>query len=494
MISARAFVEPEGPERYELPVPAQPPIGIRDPIHGTIRLSRSELKLINHPAYQRLRWIKQLGLADFAYPGATHTRFSHGLGTLHVATRMFDSMVRDFTMSPADRARLRQTVRLAALFHDLGHAPLSHTTEQFMPPVAALDLGEWRRGAEDRRASHEDYTLKVLTDSSLAQLIDARLGDEGVRPADVAALISGRASGEVWPAFIVDSLDWGPVLAQCVSSELDADRMDYLLRDSYFAGVPYGRYDLEWLLDQLRAVDQDGRLYLGLESRAAFTFDDYLLSRFHMFVSVYLHHTPVGYELMLDRYRQDPICELRLPADPEAYLHIDDVFLIHTLRTSASPWARRIVERRAFRRVVESRQLQAELPEEDNPLVGPPELTAEAIAEGLKSRGIETLVHTTTGRLSKYTWRTDGPEAEPNVFVLEAGHAIPVADYTPLYRRYAGEIQLRRVYVDPERIDDAFAYAEQVAARFGPLGRGMVRRRGEPQLSLAFPQDRSPQS
>ncbi|MEM7678449.1 MAG: HD domain-containing protein [Myxococcota bacterium] len=143
------------------------PIRIRDPIHGTIRLSRKELKLINQPAYQRLRWIKQLGLADFAYPGATHTRYSHGLGTMRVATYMFDSIARDFTLAPDDRARLRQALRLAALFHDLGHAPLSHTTEKFMPEVAGLNLGPWLRGSENRRASHEDYTLKILTDSAL---------------------------------------------------------------------------------------------------------------------------------------------------------------------------------------------------------------------------------------------------------------------------------------------------------------------------------------
>ena len=473
---------------------AELPIRIRDPIHGPIRFSRPELRLINHPAVQRLRSIKQLGLADFAYPGATHTRYSHGLGTLHVATQMFDGIVRDYTLASSEQARLRQTVRLAALFHDLGHAPLSHTTEQFMPPVGALELGPWQHGADERRASHEDYTLKIITDSSLTRLIGAQLADVGARPEDIAALISGRAAQESWPAFVVDGRDWGPVLAQCISSEIDADRMDYLLRDSYFAGVPYGRYDLEWLLDNLRAVDMGGRLYLAFETRAAFTFDDYLLSRFHMFVSVYLHHTPVGYELMLHRYRLDPGCELRLPSDPEDYLQVDDIYLTHTLRTSKSPWARRIAERGAYRRVFESRQLHAELPNDRTPIVSPPELTAEAIAEGLEQRGIPTIRHTTTGRLSKYGGLGPrGANADPPVYVLEAGQAIPVSDYTPLYRRYAGEIQLRRVYVAPERLDDALAYADRMAAKYGPTAKALIRRRGEPQLSLAFPEppDRS---
>ncbi|MEO1337937.1 MAG: hypothetical protein AAFV29_19995, partial [Myxococcota bacterium] len=168
------------------------------------------------------------------------------------------------------------------------------------------------------------------------------------------------------------------------------------------------------------------------------------------------------------------------------------ISLMHTLRNSPSRWAQRLVQRRAYRRVVESRQLQVELPEEDRPLTPPGAITAEVIAAGLAQRGIDTLVHTTVGRLSKYARRTGEAQPDPTVFIIEAGQAIPVAEYTPLYRRYAGEIQLRRVYVDPDRVDDALAYTEQVALRHGSTIRA-ERRRGEPQLSLAFPSDRDPQ-
>src|SRR5262245_31353013 len=121
-------------------------IRIRDPIHGTLTLSREEVSVVDHPAYQRLRTIKQLGLADLAFPGATHTRYAHGLGTMHIASRMFRSLADEYGMSRVESKRLLQTVRLSALFHDLGHAPLSHTTEAFMPDVSRLELGTWLEG------------------------------------------------------------------------------------------------------------------------------------------------------------------------------------------------------------------------------------------------------------------------------------------------------------------------------------------------------------
>src|SRR6267142_937981 len=142
---------------------------IRDPIHGAIELTAEERALVDSPQYQRLRNVKQLGFADLAFPGATHTRYAHGLGAMAVATRVFDALAPKLELESGDRDRFRQTLRLAVLFHDLGHAPLSHATERIMPPVAELRVPEWaRHGGNDRRADHEDYTLKLVLDSGLA--------------------------------------------------------------------------------------------------------------------------------------------------------------------------------------------------------------------------------------------------------------------------------------------------------------------------------------
>jgi HD superfamily phosphohydrolase len=441
--------------------PAPASVQIRDPIHGTLQLSREELAVVDHPAFQRLRMIKQLGLADLAFPGATHTRYAHGLGTRHIASRMFQALERHHPLPGPDAARLHQALRLAALFHDLGHAPLSHTTERFMPPVGALGLGRWQSGPDARPASHEDYTLGIVTGSDLARVIERRFADLGVEPDDVATLIAGRApDARAAARFVVGGVDWLPVLCQCVSSELDADRMDYLLRDSYFAGVPYGRYDLEWLLDHIVPVVRGAALHLGLGARASFAFEDFLLSRYHMFMSVYFHHVPIGYEVMLERYHAEAADELALPASVEAYLGCDDVFLHATLRASRSGWARRIVERRAYRLLVERREMVGAARGDDGGPLPASRRSLEEIGEALEAAGIPAIAHAVKVRLSRYfdgdASRPPGP-ATPALYIVDDARALPVEDYTPLYRRYAGAILLGRVYVDPARLDEARA-------------------------------------
>src|SRR5437879_10456381 len=164
---------------------------IRDPIHGAIELTAEERALVDSPQYQRLRNVKQLGFADLAFPGATHTRYAHGLGAMAVATKVFDALAPRLELDPADKDRFRQTLRLAVLFHDLGHAPLSHATERIMPPVSELHVPDWARENGERRADHEDYTLKLVLDSGLAAEIRKRVGARGIEPSHVAALIGG---------------------------------------------------------------------------------------------------------------------------------------------------------------------------------------------------------------------------------------------------------------------------------------------------------------
>ena len=434
-------------------------IRIRDPIHGTLNLSRTEIGLIDCPVYQRLRMIKQLGLADFAFPGATHTRYAHGLGTMHIASKIFEQLARHYDLPRADHARLAQTVRLAALFHDLGHAPLSHTTEAFMPPVRVLELGKWQEGIGDRRASHEDYTLKLLIDSELTELIESRVTPEaGVTPDDGAALVAGRIADESCrDRFVVGGRDWLPVLRQCVSSELDADRMDYLLRDSYYAGVPYGRYDLEWLLENLLPVEQSDAVHLGLHARASFSFEDFLLSRYHMFTSVYFHQIPIGYEVMLRKYQADRHGELEVPADVQGYLRFDDIDLWSALRRSDSEWAQRIVERKAFRMLVEVKSFHAD---DDLGLEGS-DVDIDLVQRELEAAGVQSIVHSAKGQLSKYFRWSERPkpasevDLDPPLYVVDGARSVPIEQYTPLYQRYAAAVLLKRIYVNPPQLGQA---------------------------------------
>ena len=405
---------------------------IRDPIHGAIEITADERTLVDSPQYQRLRNVKQLGFADLAFPGATHTRYAHGLGAMAIATKVFDALAPQLDLELDDRERFRQTLRLAVLFHDLGHAPLSHATERIMPNLAELRVPQWVRAPSPRRADHEDYTLKLVLDSGLAAEIRHRFGSRGIEPEHIAALISGKAPPGAYP-FRSRGRDLMPVLRQVVSGELDADRMDYLQRDSFFAGVNYGKFDADWIVQNLTAVEREGRVFLGLQHRAIFAFEDFLLSRYHMFLSVYFHSTSVGYEILLQRWCESG--EYALPADVDQYLLHDDVALLSALRASQNPWARRVVRRHGYRVLTEN------APGED-----PQEL--EGMHARLEAAGVDSFVTVSRGVLSHY-----GREA--TLWVKTPRAEFPIGEYTPLYQRYAEAATLARLYVEPERWDEA---------------------------------------
>jgi HD superfamily phosphohydrolase len=434
---------------------------IRDPIHGAIEITSDEQSLVDSPQYQRLRNVKQLGFADLAFPGATHTRYAHGLGAMAVATRVFDALAPRLELHEADRARFRQTLRLAVLFHDLGHAPLSHATERIMPAAADLKLPDWvltdKRRDAGRQADHEDYTLKLLLDSGLAAEITRRMSARGIEPAHVAALIAGRpAPGPA--VFKSGGRDLFPIFRQLVSGELDADRMDYLQRDSFFTGVNYGKFDMDWIIQNLSAVERGGRVHLALQHRAVFAFEDFLLSRYHMFLSVYLHYASVGYEALLQRYCETSAGEYQLPADVDEYLLHDDVALVAALRRSANPWAKRIVRRQGFRLLVEAGPFEAYAESGDR---GEP-ATADSASRtapaspaaieqqraALDDAGIDCFVTRSRGVLSTY-----GREA--TLWVTSPRGEVPIGEYSPLYQRYAEAATLTRLYVAPERLDEA---------------------------------------
>ncbi len=415
-------------------------IAIHDPIHGTIEVTPQEIKLIDAQPFQRLRHIKQLGFADLAFPGATHSRYAHSMGAMHMASRMVDRLLADLDLAAPDRARLRQTTRLAVLFHDLGHPPMSHVSERVMPQVAALDLGAWSDGAT-RQATHEDYTIKLLVDSELAGLIDQQLGDLGVSGARLAALVAGRPPPGDADAFKVGGRDLLPLLSQVVSSELDADRMDYLRRDAYYCGVSYGHFDHVWLTQNLRAVEWQGRYAMALQHKGVWAFENFLLSRYHMFLAVYYHHTSVCFEHLLGEFYASG--EYKLPADSEGYLQTDDVHLMGVLRGSQNPWAKLVVRRRPFRLLVETHDFG------DSP-------QDAALDNKLRAAGVDFFREQSKGMLSKYFRKRD--KTFPLLVIEpEIGRVSRIEDYTPLYRRFDETVALSRVYCRPEQLDRARA-------------------------------------
>jgi HD superfamily phosphohydrolase len=365
---------------------------IRDPVHGSISILDVEKPIIEHLFFQRLRNIKQLGFSEFVFPGATHTRYLHSIGVMHVSTLVFNSLFKQSDLTK-ELQKLKETLRLACLLHDIGHAPLSHSTESVMPVVSALKLPA--RFVDDplRQATHEDYTLKSIVDSSFTESFKLVTEEFGVTPVAVAELVIGKTWNEKY--FNIDGINYFPILHQLVSSEMDCDRMDYLLRDSYFCGVSYGKFDLDWIIDNLKVCEKDQSYFLGISERAISTFDDFLLSRFHMFMMVYFHYRAVCLEKMLARYFSSSQNEYQIPADIEAYQEHDDPFLLKVLRKSSNVWAKRIIRNSIPQKILET-------------FGNKEEYKIKEVEDFLIFHKIDFIKCSSQGRLSKYYTETHG--------------------------------------------------------------------------------------
>lgn len=241
------------------------PFRIRDPIHGFIDLREVERHAIDVSVFQRLRDIRQLAMTHLVYPGALHTRFEHSLGVCHVAGQLAEELELDGSD--------QHTVRAAALMHDIGHGPFSHVSE------AELDERSGVQGV------HEAISVALMrTDIGLREAIGPEICD---RAADLVG-----HTGD----FAVRS-----TMRDIVSGPSDADKLDYLLRDSYFAGVTYGRYDLPRLLDTVTSIDGGIETYLGFKVGGVWAVEELLLARHHMHRQVYGHKTRVATDIMVRR-------------------------------------------------------------------------------------------------------------------------------------------------------------------------------------------------
>lgn len=414
---------------------------IRDPVHGSIPIYDSEIEILEHPFFQRLRNIKQLGFSEYVFPGATHTRYLHSIGVMNVATMVFDNLFK--SQGSLEILRLKETLRLGCLLHDIGHAPLSHSTESVMPNVSALKLPKQFQESVDRKASHEDYTIKSITDSSFTQSFQGVRSAFGVEPFAVAELVVGETKNPAY--FTVNGTNYFPLLHQLVSSEMDCDRMDYLLRDSYFCGVSYGKFDLDWIIDNLKICNEGGLAHLGISERAISTFDDFLLSRFHMFMMVYFHYRAVCLEQMLSRYFNSVKNEYAIPADIEAYLEHDDAYLYRVLKKSDNIWAQRIVKNNIPKKILET--------------FGTAHLQQmHDLERFLKSENIDYIKCSSTGRLSKYYSANSPQQHYPMKVMRESAldkthRSIKnIQEATDLFQKYSESHAVNRIHCDFEEL------------------------------------------
>ncbi len=269
---------------------------IKDPLYGYIRLKESEKNILDTTAVQRLRRIKQLSGAEYVYPAANHTRFEHSLGASHLASMLA-------TCLPVElRTEAVTKLKMAALLHDVGHAPFSHLLEPTMKQV----LGK----------THEDLGSWIITKSALA---DA-LRREGIDPNEIGKLAVGRLTDKE-----------RPFMNQIIRSSVDVDKMDFVLRDSYHTGAGYGTVDVFRLIYTMDVLDGD----LAVNSTAIPTLETFLLARLESFRTIYFHRASRAAQIMVQEALEQAEPELKLLSfkTPEDYLALDDYSVWSRLKT-----------------------------------------------------------------------------------------------------------------------------------------------------------------
>lgn len=419
---------------------------VRDPIHTFVHLDARERDVINSRAFQRLRHIHQLGMSHFVYPGANHTRFEHALGVMELATRVFDRITRDDLLTDQvrdlvpelaeqyQREHWLRTLRMAALCHDLGHLPFSHAAEAELLPDG------W---------DHERLTVEVIQSDELRHIWE---DSPPLNPREIAKLAVGPDKAN----------DSSPKNVEAVLSEIitgdtfGVDRIDYLIRDSYHAGVAYGRFDHYRLIDTLRLLppapyhgDSSREPTLGIEQGGIHSAEALLLARYFMFKQVYFHHVRRIYDIHLQDFMAKWLPDGQCSVDLDGFLALTDnevtaglLDAAYNERDDLREHARRIVCRQHFRKIYEPSR--ADLGTSLNP--------AEDICAALQARfGSEAVRH---DRIARASDDPSEPPAVPEFAVLIDEEPVSSVGVSDVLARVP-EATVDCVYIHPDLREEA---------------------------------------
>jgi len=332
---------------------------VRDPIHVFVRLTTHERSVLDSRPFQRLRHIHQLALSSLVYPGATHKRFEHSLGVMELAGRVFDVVTQEDNIHPDVRAILpeitdtsakfywRQVLRMAALCHDIGHLPFSHAAEKELLPDGM---------------SHENLTRALIVSDEKKKIW--RSMTPRLDPLDIEKLAVGPKK-----ANDLQFTTWESILSELIVGDaFGVDRIDYLLRDSYHAGVMYGRFDHYRLVDTLRVLPpplsgepkSPREPVLGIEGGGLQTAEALAMARYFMYSQVYFHPVRRSYDIHLKDFLKEWLPGGTYPIDVEGHLKWTDnevwSGILESARASTSrgySHSRRIVDRTHFRLLYE---------------------------------------------------------------------------------------------------------------------------------------------
>ena len=313
----------------------------RDPIHLFIKMDSNERKVVDSFPLQRLRHIHQLGLSHLVYPGATHTRFGHSLGVMDLAGRVFDVItdsenihpeIKKSGIVPIGNGQLKywkKALRMAALCHDLGHLPFSHSTEK----ENVFFRAGW---------NHERMTAKIIQSKEMEEIWDNMTPP--LRSKDIVKLAVGTK------IFKSGSFsDWEFILSEIIVGDyFGVDRMDYLLRDTYYAGVVYGNLDYHRLIDSIRILPRGNSELaqpdLGIKEGGLRAAEALLLARYFMYSQIYFHPVARIYNTHLRDFLKT-IFHKKLSTDVNEFMKLtDDAIFVKLLEASRKPGSRNHVE------------------------------------------------------------------------------------------------------------------------------------------------------
>lgn len=389
---------------------------VMDPVHGGIAFFEHEKLVLDHPLFQRLRWIVQNDITSLVFPGATHTRFQHSQGAMHIAGRLWKSMVRGYLSDPKISRKNKITerqasairyfnflIRLAALLHDTGHFPFSHQLESSRKVRELLhdkNLFEnlwagvrWQRYYDQtpKALTHEHYSVRCAHEILSRTLVNRN----EVEFHDVLALMEGttclttkRFENAAWDALsllvrsqdALTGLDRKEVAAtfknffqNIISGELDVDKMDYLLRDSFYSGCHYGVYNLDHLLSTIRIgfAPPGAKTWVGLTitDKGIVPLEDFVYARFQLYQDLYSHKTVVGFKWLLGRAVDEIMVSdaetlsfsQKSLVNMESFSDFTDTFLWERLRSHARKLphsaASQLLARRKLKHLVTRRDL-----------------------------------------------------------------------------------------------------------------------------------------
>lgn len=388
---------------------------IKDPVHNYISFNRRTeqtlLDVLSSFVVQRLRRISQLGTAHIAYPGAEHSRFAHSIGTTHIVRRIMEHLRDTGAISHREYKEEIEPVSIAALIHDIGHGPFSHLFEEYTS------------------YSHEQVTLQLLREHD--ELLDRLTTHHIDYPVRVASIISRQ-----YDRAYIKTL---------ISSQIDADRLDYVLRDATMCGVKYGIFDLDRILHAFQLHDR----HLVLSHKGKGALEEYLLARYFMYWHVYYHKTTIGYgKILLNclrraqqlfeegtlHYITDPLAQFmegltNKTIDIQAYLLLDDSdILVHVKRwmTSKDDILREFAHRLLYRKLLKSITVSNE-----EKLAGVLEEIRSALKHAEKDPAYYLIQDTQMKSIYHYYAPDTGERNEQNIFIEdEDGQYVEISKLT----------------------------------------------------------------